>query len=620
MDIAQEILSQMIIHMKYSRYIDFYKRRETWSEIVDRNKNMLIKKFPFLEKEIEEHYKLVYEKKVLPSMRALQFSGKAIEVAPSRIFNCAGIAIDHWKVFSEIMFLLLGGSGVGISVQKHHIDKLPVIKKPSGRKRRYLIADSIEGWADAIKMLMKSYYNIKNTSNIEFDFSDIRPKGARLVTAGGKAPGAQPLKECILKIKNILEQKQDGEKLKPIECHDIICFISDAVLAGGIRRSSCISLFSYDDEEMLACKTGNWWELNPQRARANNSIILLRNETTKKQFDSIWEKIRYSNCGEPGIFFTNSLEMITNPCAEAALKASGGFCNLVEISSYDIKNQEEFNKRVKAAAFIGTLQASFTEIHYLRKVWLDNAEKEALLGIGITGIAANKLKNLDIKKSVNLAIQTNIETAKQIGINAANRITCIKPSGTTSLVVGSSSGIHAYHAKYYLRRVRVGKNEAIYSYFLNNFPELLEDCFFRSHDTAIISIPQKAPDGAILRDESPLELLERIKWFDENWIKPGHIKGDNTHSISATISIKDNEWEFVREWLWREKDHYNGISVLPYDNKVYKQMPFEEISKEKYEELFKSLREIDVTKIIEIEDRTDLKQQVACNGNQCELI
>lgn len=619
MDISQKILSDIIVHMKYSRYLDNLQRRETWSEIIDRNKQMLLKKFPNLKDEIEDNYKLVYDKKVLPSMRALQFSGKAIEVAPSRIFNCAGIAIDHWKVFSEIMFLLLGGSGVGISVQKHHVEKLPIIKKPSGRKRRYLIADSIEGWADAIKMLMKSYYNIKNTSNIEFDFSDIRPKGARLITAGGKAPGPQPLKECILKIKNILEQKQDGEKLKPIECHDIICFISDAVLAGGIRRSSCISLFSFDDEEMLACKTGNWWELNPQRARSNNSIILLRNEVTKEQFDNIWEKIKYSNCGEPGIFFTNSLEMITNPCAEAALKSSGGFCNLVEISTHDIQSQNDFEQRIKAATFIGTLQASFTELHYLRKVWQDNAEKEALLGIGLTGIAANKLNKLNIKRAVNIAIQTNVEIAEKIGINTANRLTCIKPSGTTSLVVGSSSGIHAYHSEYYIRRIRVGKNEAIYTYLLINHPELLEDCFFRPYDTAIISIPQKAPENSKVRSESPLSLLERIKWFDENWIKPGHIKGDNTHSISATVSIKEDEWSVVKEWLWNNKNYYNGISVLPYDNKSYKQMPFEEITKERYEELFNSLKNIDITKIIEFEDKTDLKQEAACSGGQCEL-
>ena len=264
MDIANKILSDITVHMKYARYLPEKNRRETWEELVTRNKKMHMKKYPDLKGEIDEAYRYVYEKKVLPSMRSMQFGGKPVEVAPNRIYNCAYMPIDHADAFSECMFLLLGGTGVGFSVQRHHVDKLPEIRKPnSKRARRFLVADSIEGWSDAVKILMQSYF--KGGTRIKFDFSDIRPKGSRLVTSGGKAPGPQPLKECLLKVEGVLYEKEDGDKLEPIEVHDIVCYIADAVLAGGIRRAALISLFSADDKEMLAAKTGNWWETNPQR-------------------------------------------------------------------------------------------------------------------------------------------------------------------------------------------------------------------------------------------------------------------------------------------------------------------------------------------------------------------
>ena len=290
MKLSNEILSNITVYMKYARYIVDLQRRETWEELVTRNKEMHIKKHPELKEEIEEVYKFVYDKKILPSMRSLQFGGKPIEISPNRIYNCAYLPIDDWRAFGETMFLLLGGTGVGYSVQKHHVDLLPEIRKPSNLKnRRYLIGDSIEGWADAVKMLMKSYFH--GGATINFDFSDIRSKGAMLITSGGKAPGPQPLKECLIKIQGILDAKQNNEKLSSIEVHDIICYIADAVLAGGIRRAALISLFSADDEEMISCKSGPWWELNPQRGRANNSAVLLRNKITKDFFLSLWKKI-----------------------------------------------------------------------------------------------------------------------------------------------------------------------------------------------------------------------------------------------------------------------------------------------------------------------------------------
>jgi ribonucleoside-triphosphate reductase len=313
MEISNQILSDVTVYMKYSRYIPELQRRETWQELVSRNMEMHIKKYPELETEIREKYQRVYDKMILPSMRSLQFGGKPIEISPNRIYNCAYLPIDDWRAFGEVMFLLLGGTGVGFSVQRHHIDKLPEINKPNpNRKRRYLIADSIEGWADAIKVLMKSYF--QGGSTLDFDFRDIRAKGTRLITSGGKAPGPQPLKECLIKIEGILSSKQNNEKLTTIEVHDIICHIADAVLAGGIRRAALISLFSADDEDMIACKSGNWWELNPQRGRANNSAVLLRNKITKEFFLNLWKKIEASGAGEPGIYFTNDKDWGTNPC------------------------------------------------------------------------------------------------------------------------------------------------------------------------------------------------------------------------------------------------------------------------------------------------------------------
>jgi ribonucleoside-diphosphate reductase alpha chain len=308
---TQEILSEINIYNKYAKHIPSLSRRENWNEIVDRNKDMQKRKFPNLSQEIDEAYELVYEKKILPSMRSIQFAGKPIEVNPSRIYNCSFMPIDNYKVFGEAMFLLLGGVGLGFSVQKHHVEKLPLIRKPL-KTKRFLIGDSIEGWSDAIHHLMKAY--LSNGARPNFDFRDIRPKGAKLITAGGKAPGPNPLKICLAKIESILESKKDGDQLSSIECHDIICHIADAVLAGGIRRAACISLFSFDDEEMFKAKYGSWWEENPQRGRANNSVVLLRSAIKKDDFDFLWKKIKDSESGEPGIIFTNDKEMGVNPC------------------------------------------------------------------------------------------------------------------------------------------------------------------------------------------------------------------------------------------------------------------------------------------------------------------
>ena len=618
MEINQKILSDITVFLKYSKYDSNLNRREIWEELVDRNKQMHLKKYPKLEEEIESAYKLVYDKKILPSMRSMQFAGKPIEISPNRIYNCAFAPVDDWRTFGEIMFLLLGGTGIGFSVQKHHVEKLPEIRKPNPTKfKRFLISDSIEGWADAVKALMKSYF--KGGSTLRFDYSDIRPKGAALVTSGGKAPGPQPLKECLVKMQGILSTKEDGDKLEPIEVHDIVCHIADAVLAGGIRRAALISLFSADDEEMISAKAGNWWELNPQRGRANNSAALLRRKVTKDFFDELWTRIKASGAGEPGIYFTNSKDWGTNPCCEIALRPYQ-FCNLCEVNVSNVESQEDLNERVKAASLLGTLQAGYTDFHYLREVWRRTTEKDALIGVSMTGIGSGKVLNLDSSEAADVANKENERVAALIGINKAARVTTVKPAGTTSLTLGTSSGIHAWHNDYYLRRIRVGKNESIYNYLAEKHPDLIEDEFFRPHDTAVITIPQKAPEGAILRTESALDLLERVKKVSTEWIKPGHRNGYNTHNVSATISVKEDEWEDVAKWMWKERKHYNGLSVLPFSDHTYKQAPFEDCTKEEYEALMKTLVDVDLSKVVELDDMTDLAGEVACAAGACEVV
>jgi ribonucleoside-diphosphate reductase alpha chain len=542
---------------------------------------------------------------------------KPIEISPNRIYNCAYAPIDDVRVFGEIMFLLLGGTGVGYSVQTHHVDCLPEIRKPSQNKtRRFLIGDSIEGWADAVSVLIKAYFF--GGSKPLFDFRDIRPKGARLVTSGGKAPGPQPLKECLIKIEGILEGKNDGDKLKAIEVHDIVCHIADAVLAGGIRRAALISLFSATDEDMISSKTGAWWEQNPQRGRANNSAVLMRHKITKEYFLELWKRIEVSGAGEPGIYLSNDKEWGTNPCCEIALRPFQ-FCNLCEVNVSDVTSQDDLEARMKAAAFIGTLQAGYTDFHYLRPIWQRTTEKDALIGVSMTGIGSGAVLKMDMKSAAKVVKEENKRVAEIMGINPAARATTVKPAGTTSLTLGTSSGIHAWHNDYYIRRIRVGKNESIYTYLLINHPELLEDEYFRPHDTAVISIPQKAPDTAIFRTESPIQLLERVKKVHNEWVKPGHRSGNNTHNVSATISVRDHEWDAVGEWMWENREYYNGLSVLPFDGGSYIQAPFEDCTKERYEQLVKTLHNINLADVIEIEDNTDLSAELACAGGACEI-
>ena len=648
MDLGLEALSKITVFSKYAKYIPELKRRETWDEIVDRYETMMLKKYPYLEESIKESIPMIRDKKILPSMRALQFAGPAAEVNNARIYNCCYLPIDSLHSFSEAMFLLLGGTGVGYSVQYHHVSELPDITKP-GKARNYLIEDSIMGWADAVKVLMKAY--LEGGFMPKFDFRAIREKGAALITAGGKAPGPEPLKLCLAHVQAVLDRKQPGETLSPLECHDILCHIANSVLAGGIRRSAMISLFDHDDEEMITCKYGSWWETNEQRGRANNSAVLPRGEVSEEQFKALWKRVEASGSGEPGLYWTNNQDWGTNPCCEIALRPYQ-FCNLCEVNVSNVADQADLNDRVAAAAFFGTLQAGFTDFHYLRPIWQKTTAKDALLGIGMTGIGSGEILKYNLEAAANIAKKVNQLITEKTGINEAARITCIKPSGTTSLVLGTASGIHAWHNDFYLRTMRFNKNEDIAMYLMKNHPELCEDDVLRPADTVCVRIPVKAPEGSILRTETAIDTLERVKHFSTNWIKSGHINGDNTHNVSATISIdsnkyyfsdfgpdngyqffkegplttsekidcaETNEWEAVGWWMWENRDTYNGLSVLPYWGGTYQQAPFEDITEEEYNKRIVTLKELDLTNVTEQDDTVDFGQVAACAGGACEV-
>jgi len=610
----QQVLSDIVVWSKYSKYIPQKQRRENWAEIVTRNAEMHMKKFPDLTDLIFEQYMYVLDKKVVPSMRSIQFAGKPVELMPSRLFNCAYTAIDDYRAFSEIMFLLLGGSGVGYSVQNRHIKQLPPIQPPH-HAERYVIQDSIVGWSDAIKRLMKSYFF--GTVRPLFDFGDIRQKGARLNTTGGTAPGPEPLKKTLSRIQEILVQKEYGSRLSSVEVFDIICHIAEGVLSGGIRRSATICYFDHDDEKMLASKSGEWWVQHSQRAMANTSVVLDRRRLTAESFQKVFEITRYSKSGEPGFFLTNDPDICGNPCNEISLQ-NCGMCNLSEIDISTVVDEADLEARLKAATFIGTLQASYTDFWYLRPEWRRRAEDDALIGVSLTGLAS--LPDwVDLEKSAQIVKDYNQYYASLIGINPAKRLTTVKPSGTTSLVLGTASGIHAYYAPFYIRRMQLNKSEALYRYVKDKVPELVEDYYLKPSDTAVLSIPIKAPEGSVFRDEGALAMLDRIHTVQTQWIDNGHINGLNKNNVSCTVNVKEDEWDTVSSWMWKNRDSYAGMSLLPYDNGTYKQAPFEEINEATYEELSKHITKIDLTEIQEEEDQTDLAGEIACGGGACEI-
>lgn len=672
---GKKVLSDVICLIKYANRLPEKRRRENWHEIVARNEEMHIKKFPDLETDIRKWYQGVYSFKFLPSMRSLQFGGRAIEANNARIYNCGYAPVVDIDVFGEIMYLLLCGCGMGYSVRKHHISKLPSVVSRTNRGITYQIADSIAGWADSVKELMKSY--LVSGDDIEFDYSLIRPEGAPLVTSGGKAPGPEPLRRALENVRTILKRVVlPGTQLSSLQIHDIMCHLSNAVFAGGIRRSAMIVLADPDDEEMIGCKTGEWWINNLQRSRANNTIVFLRGQVTKDTFLRVWQRVKESNAGEPGIYHSNSVDSGVNPCNEAALDPFT-FCNLVTINAHDIFTQEDLEERARSATGISTLQASYTDFVYLTSRWKKATEADALIGVSMTGIASGGVLKLDLTRAAEIVREENQRVSKLIGINSASRTTLLKPEGTCSLLLGTSSGLHAWHGPQYIRRVEVNKTEAIYDFFIERAPELVEDdllscteyilyrgkvvtktlgepgpetkiekdltvplCrmkksdpifeFYRTHTPQLLEpipssatkaklcFPVVAPEGAIYRDESAIDFLERVKKINLEWIRPGHVRGSNSHNASATVSIKNHEWEDVGEWLWENRDAYNGVAVLPYDDFVYSQTPHEDCDLEKIKLMEQALEKIDISEMREDDVDNDFVQEVSCSGEKCE--
>lgn len=938
MDIGSQILSDAVVFTKYATYVPELNRRETWEEIVTRNKQMHINKFPQLTEMIEDAYKLVYDKRVLPSMRSAQFAGEAARKSNVRLYNCAYLPIDSHRAFDEILYLLLCGTGVGYSVRQSDISQLPTVKSlEEGRFNTYTVPDSIEGWATAVRVLIESYFF--GHRDVVFDYNEIRPMGSRL-TSGGIAPGPVPLMRAMIAVKRILQSVTPDSRLSSLQVHDIVCHLSDCVLAGGIRRSALLTLFDNNDKEMLTCK---FWENikdNPQRYRANNSVSIDREQVSYADFCSLWSTIKNSNAGEPGIFWTSSGSFGTNPCQPAfapintvnglrrfgdvvvgdlvwtetgwatvvnkwstgikpvykystnsgvfygtenhrvvqngekiavsdaenidtlagnsglsigqhccqdvmdglvmgdgskhtasnnlmllnigkddtsylssevahligrerpgigpyvweisttitpdelpstptrsipdrfyygnARKAAsflrglysangsvvaqgsritfktvspvlreqvqvllssigirsyyttnkskvvafangaytckesydvnitsdreifvrligflqpyknakvviptgsgkgakitysinskeymgdmevfdmtvdnephtywtGGcnvsncaeialrpysFCNLCEVNVSNVESQEDYMNRVWAATVIGTLQASYTDFPYLRPIWRKTTEKDALLGIGMTGIASGSVLDLDMVSAAQYSKETNEVLAEYIGINPAARITTVKPSGTSSIVLGCSSGVHAWHDKYYIRRIQLINNEPLARYIIDNHPELYAVSKEKPDTQIVVEVPIKAPDDAITRHESPLDLLERVKLIASTWIATGHVSGENKNNVSCTVSIKPDEWDTVRDWMYENREHYTGLSCFPYWDGIYEQAPFETITEEEYYTRVSALKDFDITRILEYEDNTVLEESLACAGGSCTL-
>ena len=590
---------------KYARWIESENRRETWKEAVERVKNMMHIKYEDLNiaADIDWAYDTMYKKKVLGSQRALQFGGEPILKRHAKIYNCTSSYCDRLRFFQECFWLLLCGSGTGFSVQKHHVAKLPALshgpKSEDGRK--YVIEDSIEGWADALGVLLSSYF-VKPSEDqfkdykdeyIVFDYSNIREKGATLSSGVGKAPGFEQLQNGLEKIRALLDRclANGQKKLRPIDAYDIIMHSSDAVLSGGVRRSASLALFSADDEEMAKAKTGNWYIENPQRARSNNSALLLKEETSLEQFQTLMESVK--EFGEPGFIWSDSTEMTFNPCVEVGMwpvdeesgKSGWQGCNLSTINCSSVTDEEDFYERCRAAAIIGTLQAGFTKLDYLGLISCKIFEREALLGVSLTGIMEKHdlvLTEQVLKKGAKIAVETNKEMAKKIGINQAARVTCLKPEGTSSSMLGTSSGIHPHHAKRYIRHVQANILEAPYQHFKSYNPQACERSSWSANNTdEVIKFPIEVPDGSKLKNQLPaVEMLSIVKDTQKNWVYSGKNKSLCTqeflsHNVSNTVTVKPEEWDDVTKFIYNNRKYFAGISLIPQSgDKDYPQAPF----------------------------------------------
>ena len=638
-------IQDYMLASRYARYLPELGRRETYAESVARVRDMHLRRYPAAEEDIRWAFDQVLDRRCLPSMRSMQFAGPAIEKNHARMYNCTFGICDRVGFFRDGLFLLLCGTGVGFSVEFEHVEKLPVLA-PSvdeGTVRHFNVPDTIEGWADAMHELVLSYID---GYLVEFNYSEIRHRGSFLKTSGGRAPGHVPLRRALERARNIFDEAL-GRKLKPIEAYDIMMHAADAVIAGGVRRSATICLFSPDDGEMMNAKRGNWFEENPQRGRSNNSVKLIRNETSKAQFLRIFTKQK--EWGEPGFYFANDLSHGCNPCCEiglnphlevkgadgsVAIESGWQFCNLTEINGAKLCSEEDFRIAVRAATIIGTCQAGYTEFPYLGETTEKLCCREALLGVSITGMMDSPAVTLDPvmqQQMAKYAIEVNREMSLKIGTEPAARLTCVKPAGSTSLLLGTASGIHPRHARRYFRRVQANKTDPVYSFFNEQNPHMCEDSVWSANKTDdVITFCVEAPDEAILRGEmSAMDLLQHVHSTQQNWVVPGTARPEMNpglhHNVSNTLTVRDDEWDDVADYIWRNRADFTGISMLAASgDKLYQQAPHEEVvtaqDETLWNELISKFKSVDYTLMHEREDATNLQGEVACAGGACELV
>ena len=624
-------LAEFVYYRTYANWIPEEGRRETWIETVDRYVAFMHENLgdKLTGEEYAEVREAILRQEAMPSMRLLQFAGKAARTNNIAAYNCSYIAPQKIEDFAEIMYISMSGTGAGFSVESQNVQKLPQIKRQTGKKlKTHVVGDSKEGWADALTLGLRAWFDGKD---VDFDLSQIRPAGARLKTMGGKSSGPEPLRSLLAFAKAKILAKQ-GRRLSNIDVHDICCKIGEVVVAGGVRRSAMISLSDLDDSEMRSAKTGQFYFEDPQRTMANNSAVYMEKPTAEEFMDE-WLALAKSHTGERGIFNRGSLpfqipsrrkrilgrkiaRVGTNPCGEILLQPKQ-FCNLSEVVARAEDTEETLMRKIRIAAILGTYQSTLTRFPYLSKSWKNNCEKERLLGVSITGQwDCPAVRNEDtLRKLRDRAVAVNREYAKRFGIPASSSVTCVKPSGTVSQTVDAASGLHARHAQHYIRRVRISATDALFHMMKDQkvpyFPEVGQS--LSSASTFVFEFPVKAPEGAVLKDD--LSAIDQLEYWRK--VKVNYTE----HNPSVTISIGENEWIAVANWLYEHWDMIGGLSFLPRENHAYLLAPYEEIAKERYEEMVAAMPEIDFSQILlyEKEDSTDVKKELACAGGVCEI-
>ena len=620
---------------RYARWREADMRRETWTECVDRY-------ISFFKEHLEQYgvqkndeifttvRTAILNRDVMPSMRALMSAGEPLRRNHMASYNCSFVAIDNTRCFDEIMFILMSGTGVGFSVERKSVEQLPAVPKQiTDIEDIIVVGDSREGWASSFRSLIESLYSGYSP---EFDFSHVRPSGARLVVFGGRASGPEPLMDLFNFTKEIFKGAV-GRNLSPLEVHDLICKVGDVVVSGGVRRSALISLSDLTNPEMARAKSGAWWETAPHRALANNSAVYTQ-KPTAELFLSEFLNLIESQSGERGIFNLEGVKKLaperrdssllggTNPCGEITLRSSGGLCNLTEVVIRAEDTESDILYKVQIAAILGTWQASLTGFTYVRSIWKENAEEEALLGVSLTGIYGNQLYSnpFDAKLPRRLeslkkrAVLINEEWADRLGISRSASVTTVKPSGTVSQLVGTSSGIHPHHSPYYIRRVR-GSNDDPLTRLMKDSGVPFEPDVTNPSRTTVFSFPVKAPEGAVMRDDvSALKHLELYRIYRESWAE---------HQVSITVTVRPEEWVACADWVWKNWDSVAGISFLPHSQHTYQQSPYEEITEAQYKELVAespgSIRFSDLA-FYETADGTTGNQTLACSADHCEVV